>query len=144
VYRWRVTILALSVCEANQLRALRDGYSPAITADPAKLEHQLAGIQARLKTSDPRTVKLQIRDTWRFVESRLEDLSALWDGEPRIAREEIAKHVGKITLETDASHVHLYRSLRLARSTGNRGCYGGAGGPARTDRNIRFTIKVAA
>jgi hypothetical protein len=84
---------------ANQLRALRDGYSPAITADLAKLEHQLAGVQARLKTSDPRTVKLQIRDTRRFVESRLEDLSALWDGEPRIAREEIAKHVGKITLK---------------------------------------------
>jgi hypothetical protein len=38
-------------------------------------------------------------DTRRFVESRLEDLSALWDGEPRIAREEIAKHVGKITLK---------------------------------------------
>ena len=62
-------------------------------------KHQLAGVQARLKTSDPRTVKLQIRDTRRFVESRLEDLSALWDGEPRIAREEIAKHVGKITLK---------------------------------------------
>jgi hypothetical protein len=85
--------------EGNQLRALRDGYSPAITADLAKLEHQLASVQARLKTSDPRTVKLQIRDTRRFVESRLEDLSALWDGDPRIAREEIAKHVGKITLK---------------------------------------------
>jgi hypothetical protein len=84
---------------ANQLRALRDGYSPAITADLAKLEHQLAGVQARLDTPDLRTVKLQIRDTRRFVESRLEDLSALWDGEPRIAREEIAKHVGKITLK---------------------------------------------
>ena len=84
---------------ANQLRALRDGYSPAITADLAKFEHQLAGVQARLKTSDPRTVKLQIRDTRRFVGSRLEDLSALWGGEPRIAREGIAKHVGKITLK---------------------------------------------
>jgi hypothetical protein len=84
---------------ANQLRALRDGYSPAITADLAKLEHQLASVKARLETSDPRTVKSQIRDTRRFVESRLEDLSALWDGEPRIAREEIAKHVGKITLK---------------------------------------------
>ena len=38
-------------------------------------------------------------DTRRFVESRLEDLSALWDGEPRIAREEMAKHVCKIILE---------------------------------------------
>jgi site-specific DNA recombinase len=88
---------------ANQLRALRDGYSPAITADLARLESQLAGVQGRLKTSDPQTVELQMRDTRRFVESRLEDLSALWDGEPRIepriAREEIAKHIGKIRLK---------------------------------------------
>ena len=84
---------------ANQLRALRDGYSPAITADLAKLESQLAGVHARLKTSDPGTVKLQMRHTRRFVESRLSALSALWDGEPRLAREGIAKHVQKITLK---------------------------------------------
>ncbi len=84
---------------ANQLRALRDGYSPSITADLAKLESQLACVQARLKTSDPQSVKLQVRDTRRFVESRLADLSALWDGEPRLAREGIAKHVQKITLK---------------------------------------------
>ena len=36
------------------------------------------------------TVKLQMRDTRRFVETRLQDLSGLWEGEPRIAREEIA------------------------------------------------------
>jgi hypothetical protein len=40
-----------------------------------------------------------MRDTRRFVESRLQDLSALWNGEARIAREEIAKHVRKITLK---------------------------------------------
>jgi site-specific DNA recombinase len=84
---------------ANHLRALRDGYSPAITADLAKLESQLASVQVRLKSSDPQTVKLQMRDTRRFVESRLLQLSALWDGEPRLAREGIAKHVQKITLK---------------------------------------------
>jgi hypothetical protein len=45
------------------------------------------------------TVKLQMHDTRRFVETRLQNLSALWEGEPRIAREEIAKHVQKITLK---------------------------------------------
>jgi site-specific DNA recombinase len=84
---------------ANQLRGLSDGYSVSITAEITKLENQLASVQARLKTSDPQTVKLQMRDARRFVESRVEDLGALWDGEPRIAREEIAKHVGKITLK---------------------------------------------
>ncbi len=82
----------------NQLRGLSDGYSASITAQIAKLESELAAVRARLKMSDPQTVKLQMRDTRRFVDSRLTDLGALWDGEPRIAREEIAKHVGKITL----------------------------------------------
>ena len=40
-----------------------------------------------------------MRDTRKFVDARLKDLSALWDGDPRIAREEIAKHVQKIRLK---------------------------------------------
>jgi hypothetical protein len=40
-----------------------------------------------------------MRDTRRFVESRLQDFSAPWNGEARFAREEIAKHVRKITLK---------------------------------------------
>ena len=39
-----------------------------------------------------------MRDTRCFVQDRVRNLSALWDGEPRIAREEIAKHMQKITL----------------------------------------------
>jgi site-specific DNA recombinase len=84
---------------ANQLRALHDGYSPAITKELARLESQMASVRDRLQASDPLRVKLQLRDTRRFVASRLRDLSALWDGEPRIAREEIAKHVQKIRLK---------------------------------------------
>lgn len=84
---------------ANQLRGLSDGYSASITAEIAKLERQLAGARERLKTPDPQTVKLQMRHTRRFVESRLSDLSALWNGEGRLAREGIAKHVQKITLK---------------------------------------------
>jgi site-specific DNA recombinase len=84
---------------SNQLRGLSDGYSPFITNEIARLEGQLAAISERLRSSDPATFKLQMRDTRRFVETRLQDLSALWDGEPRIAREEIAKHVQKITLK---------------------------------------------
>ena len=40
-----------------------------------------------------------MRDTKRFVNARLQDLSALWNGELRIAREEIAKQVRKISLK---------------------------------------------
>lgn len=63
---------------ANQLRGLSDGYSPAITAEIAKLERQLAAGRELLKAADPQTVKLQMRDTRRFVEDRVRDLSALW------------------------------------------------------------------
>jgi len=40
-----------------------------------------------------------MHDTRNFVQTRLQNLGALWEGEPRIAREEIAKHVQKITLK---------------------------------------------
>jgi hypothetical protein len=56
-------------------------------------------MQERLRASEPSFFKLQMRDTRRSVESPLQDLSALWNGEARIAREEIAKHVRKITLK---------------------------------------------
>jgi hypothetical protein len=39
-----------------------------------------------------------MRDTRRFVESRLTDLQALFAAEPVTIRAEIAKHVQKITL----------------------------------------------
>ena len=55
---------------ANQLRGLSDGYSPAITAEIAWLERQFAAVRERLKTSDPVTARLQMRDTRRFVESK--------------------------------------------------------------------------
>ena len=84
---------------ANHLRGLRDGYSAAITADLAILEGRLASVRDRLRISDPIVAKAQCRDTRRFVHTRLKDLSAVWEGEPRIAREEIAKHVRKITLK---------------------------------------------
>jgi hypothetical protein len=40
-----------------------------------------------------------MRDTRRLVETSIQNLSGLWEGEPRIAREEIAKHVQKIALK---------------------------------------------
>ena len=67
----------------------------------AELEQRLAVIRERLKVSDRQTVKLHMRETRPFIDSRLRDLGAIWDGKPQIAREEIAKHVGKITLKPE-------------------------------------------
>jgi hypothetical protein len=50
----------------NQLRALRDRYSAAITADLAKLEHQLASVQAHLKTRQESDANLSGLDLGTF------------------------------------------------------------------------------
>jgi hypothetical protein len=60
---------------ANQLRGLGDGYSPAITAEIANPERQLATVREQLRASDPQAVKLQMRDTRRFIEHRLRGLN---------------------------------------------------------------------
>ena len=43
-------------------------------------------------------MRLRLRNTRRFVESRLRNLQSMLTGEPRLVRGEIAKHVEKIIL----------------------------------------------
>ncbi len=50
-------------------------------------------------TPGPLAMKLRLRDTRHFVESRLKNLQSMFAGEPRLARAEIAQHVQKITLK---------------------------------------------
>ena len=116
----------------NLIRSLSEAYSPRIRAELDEMEEQLAGIQERIRASPTETVKNQIRDTRRFVESRLADLSALWDKEPRLVREEIAKHVGKITLKPVLRTYVATGIWDWLGSTGTRGYYGGARGQNRT------------
>jgi site-specific DNA recombinase len=71
---------------------------PSLMAKLSELEQDLADTKAKIASSAPRTVQLQLRDTRRFVESRLRNLASLLNGEPRLVRAEIAKHVSKITL----------------------------------------------
>lgn len=86
-----------------------------------------------------------MRDTRRFIEHRLRNLSTLWEGEPRIAREAIAKHVQKIISQTSGWRVYSYGDLGLAGSTGQRGYYGGAGGGNWTERlPVHFKWLAAA
>jgi hypothetical protein len=80
---------------SNLTRALADGYSPAITADLSQLEEQLDEIRQRVEASRPEALQIRIRDTRRFVESRLADLQALFAAEPVTIRTEIATHVQK-------------------------------------------------
>ena len=126
---------------ANQLRGLSDGYSRLITEEIARLEYQLNSLRDRLQASAPGTAKLQMRDTRRFVESRLRDLIMEWRPADRARgdRETRAKNYA----ETGSSDLRRYWRVGLAWSTGKCGCYGGAGGPDRT-RRAAFSIPLAA
>jgi site-specific DNA recombinase len=107
---------------ASQVRALNDlGYSQAITAEIGRLEVLLASTKARSRAAEPQRVKLELRDTRRFVSNRLENLSALLRKDSRIAREEIAKHLQKITLKP---------ALRTYVATGTWDWLGVLGGAA--------------
>src|SRR5882724_8412476 len=59
---------------------------------------QLAEIRQRTAASRPDAVQVRMRDTRRFVESRLSNLQSVFASEPVSIRAEIAKHVQKITL----------------------------------------------
>ena len=74
------------------------GLSIFLRAQLGELETEHRQLTGKIASLDPRTVRLRLRDTRKFVEARLGDLQSLLTGEPRIARAEIAKHVQKITL----------------------------------------------
>ncbi len=74
------------------------GLSSSLRAQLTDLETQHQELTERLASLEPCAVRLQLRDTRRFVEARLRNLQSLLTGEPRLARAEIAKHVEKIIL----------------------------------------------
>lgn len=65
----------------------------------AELEAQHRELVGKLASSGPLAMKLRLRDTRHFVESRLANLQSVFAGDPRLARAAIAQHVQKITLK---------------------------------------------
>jgi len=87
----------------KQIRNCTDAISegrryPSLMEKLDELEQDLADAKSKLANSAPRNIRLQLRDTRRFVEMRLRNLQSLLNGEPRLARAEIIKHVQKITM----------------------------------------------
>jgi site-specific DNA recombinase len=74
------------------------GLSHFLRAQLTELEAQHEQITEKLLGLEPRAVRLQLRDTRRFVETQLRNLQSMWAGEARLVRAEIAKHVSKIML----------------------------------------------
>jgi hypothetical protein len=71
---------------------------PSLMERLAEMERELADTNTKIEYSEPRAIRLRLRDTRRFGETRLGRLQSLLTGEPRVAGAEIAKHVEKIIL----------------------------------------------
>lgn len=70
-----------------------------VAAEATDLETRHRDLSERLANSEPRVIKLRLRDARRFVESRLVNLQSMFSREPRLARAAIAQHVQRITLK---------------------------------------------
>ena len=79
----------------------------SLTDKIAALERELAGVEARITARLPDSIPVQIRDARRYVEERLRVIGVVLNGDPRVAREEIAKHFGKITLTPEGQHTYV-------------------------------------
>jgi len=74
------------------------GLSNSLRERLTDLEKEQRELTEKLAGSEPRAVRLRLRDTRRFVENGLKSLQSMWTGEARLVRAELAKHVQKITL----------------------------------------------
>jgi hypothetical protein len=77
------------------------GLSNALRSRLTDLKAEHRELSEKLASFEPRAIKLGLRDSRRFVETRLRNLHAMLTGEARLVRAEIAKHVQKITLTPD-------------------------------------------
>ena len=75
--------------KSNSWLAFKSEYSTQT------LEHELAETKVKLAISEPKTVRLRLRDTRRFVEARLNHLQSMLTGEPRVARAEIVRSTSR-------------------------------------------------
>jgi hypothetical protein len=79
----------------------------SLTDKIAALERELACVEAKIAAGLPASVPVHVRDARRYVEQRLRVISVVLNGDPRVAREEIAKHIGKITLTAEGQHTYV-------------------------------------
>jgi hypothetical protein len=84
-----------------ELPARGHGFAalPVHRSEAAELETQHRDLTKKLAASEPRAMKLRLRDTRRFLETRMQNLQSMFGGEPRLPRAAIARHVQKITLK---------------------------------------------
>lgn len=92
----------------NYTRALADGYSPAITAEVAAREKELAAITDRLVSGEAGSIQARLAEIRQFVQSRLADVRKLLYSDIPRARQELARHVDAIILKPTEDNGRRY------------------------------------
>jgi len=106
-------------------------------------------ITDKLLEPAPGSLRAKLEELREFAVSRLSRIREQL-ARPEIvqeAHESLAEHVGQLTLEAtneDRKRTYLAHGKVDFFDEGELAHSDGAGGPARTDRDIRFTIRVAA
>jgi site-specific DNA recombinase len=62
------------------------GLSSPLRAQLTDLETEHRELSEKLISSEPRAVRLRLKDTRRFVEAGIRDLQSMWTGEGRLVR----------------------------------------------------------
>ncbi len=82
----------------NLVRALADGYSPALTARLGTVEQELAARTSCLLSTEPGSIEAELSKIRAFVNRRLADLTALLQTNVPRARAELQRSVGSIRM----------------------------------------------
>jgi len=87
------------------MRVIGDGHhSPAVMAEVAQCERELAEISNRLLSGRQNSIAQQTRSIRDFASSRLDDIRALPCADPAQAKAQIASHVQTITLQPEGPY----------------------------------------
>jgi hypothetical protein len=117
-----------------------------LASEVVELETQHRDLTEKLAASEPRAMRLRLRDTRRFVELRLQSLQSMFGGEPRLVRAAIAQHVQKITLTPEGRTYiasgtwNLLGSVAVTMVPGARIAHSSHG----LSPSIPFRIEIAA
>jgi hypothetical protein len=113
--------------------------STALLDELGKRERKLDDISEELLAADGRGLDARLREIEEFVQKRMQDIRGLLFADVPRAKAELSKHCTAITLTPEGSNFRITGDWNLLGGRSD-----GAGGPERTDRDIRFIIRVAA
>jgi len=116
-YRARVDVIQKQIRNCTDAICQGNSY-PSLMEKLSELEQELADAKAKLANYSPGTIRIQLRETRRFVDFRFRYLQSVLDGEPRLARRD---HEARAENHHDTRRENLYCVGKLGLA-GKCGC----------------------